>query len=143
MWQDYHKKYVQSITVTSGGSGYEEAPTVSILGGTTGSTGPFQIQATSSSGATSGQFGYYYPLFTSETQAEIYDKQNSGSGTTKTYTFDGYSGKFYGPTASVSEAQTNKSGTFKMYVAPNTTSAKLQKLQLPVSVQTTPAHQRW
>ena len=123
MWQDYHKKYVQSITVTSGGSGYEEAPTVSILGGTTGSTGPFQIQATSSSGATSGQFGYYYPLFTSETQAEIYDKQNSGSGTTKTYTFDGYSGKFYGPTASVSEAQTNKSGTFKMYVTPATTAA--------------------
>jgi hypothetical protein len=123
MWQDYHKKYVQSITVTAGGSGYEVAPTVTIIGGTTGSTGPFQIQATSSSGVTSGQFGYYYPLFTSEKQAEIYDSQNSGSGTTKSYTFDGLDGTFYGPTASTSEAQTNKSTTFKMYVIPATTAA--------------------
>ena len=123
MWYDYHKKYVQSITVTAGGSGYEVAPTVTIVGGTTGSTGPFQIQATSSSGATSGQFGYYYPLFTSEKQAEIYDTQNSGSGTTKTYTFDGYTDTFYGPTASVRESESDKSGTFKMYVTPATTAA--------------------
>ena len=123
MWNDYHKKYVQSITVTSGGSGYEVAPTVTIVGGTTGSTGPFQIQATSSSGATSGQFGYYYPLFTSEKQAEIYDTQNSGSGTVKTYTFDGYTDTFYGPTASVRESESDKSGTFKMYVTPATTAA--------------------
>jgi len=123
MWNDYHKKYVQSITVTAGGSGYEVAPTVTIVGGTTGSTGPFQIQATSSSGATSGSFGYYYPLFTSQKQAEIYDSQNGGAGTTKSYTFDGYSGTFYGPTASTSEAQGTKSGTFKMYVTPTTTAA--------------------
>ena len=123
MWYDYHKKYVQSITLTAGGSGYEVAPEVTILGGTTGSTGPFQIQATSSSGTSSGQFGYYYPLFTSQKQAEIYDTQNSGSGTTNAYTFDGYSNTFYGPTASVSEAQSNKSGTFKMYVTPATTAA--------------------
>jgi hypothetical protein len=123
MWNDYHKKYVQSITVTSGGSGYQVAPTVTIVGGTTGSTGPFQIQATSSSGATSGSFGYYYPLFTSQKQAEIYDSQNGGAGTTKSYTFDGYSGTFYGPTVSTSEAQGTKSGTFKMYVTPNTTAA--------------------
>jgi hypothetical protein len=123
MWNDYHKKYVQSITVTAGGSGYEVAPTVTILGGTTGSTGPFQIQATSSSGATSGSFGYYYPLFTSQKQAGIYDSQNGGAGTTKTYTFDGHSGTFYGPTASTSEAQSTKSGTFKMYVTPTTTAA--------------------
>ena len=123
MWYDYHKKYVKSITITSGGSGYQETPTVTILGGTTGSTGPFQIQGTSSSGATSGQFGYYYPLFTSEKQAEVYDSQNSGSGTTKSYTFDGYADTFYGPTASTSEAQSTKSGTFKMYVVPATTAA--------------------
>jgi len=123
MWYDYHKKYVQSITLTAGGSGYQVAPTVTILGGTTGSTGPFQIQATSSSGATNGQFGYYYPLFTSEKQAEIYDLQNSGSGTTKTYTFDGYTGTFYGPTASVRESQSDKSSTSKMYVTPETTAA--------------------
>ena len=123
MWYDYHKKYVTSITVTAGGSGYEIAPTVTILGGTTGSTGPFQIQATSSSGASSGSFGYYYPLFTSQKQAEIYDTQNSGTGNTTTYTFDGYTGTFYGPTASVSEAQSSKSGAFKMYVTPTTTAA--------------------
>ena len=123
MWQDYHKKYVQSITVTAGGSGYEVAPTVTIIGGTIGSTGPFQIQATSGSGATSGQFGYYYPLFTSEKQAEIYDSQNSGSGTTKSYTFDGLNGTFYGPTASVRESESDKSSTFKMYVTPTTTAA--------------------
>jgi hypothetical protein len=123
MWNDYHKKYVQSITVTSGGSGYEVAPTVSILGGTTGSTGPFQLQATSSSGATSGSFGYYFPLFTSEKQAEIHDSQNGGSGTTKSYTFDGYDGTFYGPTASVTEAQSSKSTLYKMYVTPSTTAA--------------------
>ena len=123
MWYDYHKKYVQSITVTAGGSGYEVAPTVTILGGTVGSTGPFQVQATSSSGATSGQFGYYYPLFTSEKQAEIYDTQNSGSGTTKTYTFDGLTGTFYGPTASTIESTDVKSTVFKMYVTPTTTGA--------------------
>ena len=123
MWYDYYKKHVQSITVTAGGSGYEVAPTVTIYGGTTGSTGPFQMQATSSSGATNGQFGYYYPLFTSEKQAEIYDTQNSGSGTTKTYTFDGYTDTFYGPTASVRESESDKSDVFKMYVTPTTTAA--------------------
>ena len=123
MWYDYHKKYVQSITLISGGSGYEVAPEVTILGGTIGSTGPFQIQATSSSGATSGQFGYYYPLFTSQKQAEIYDTQNSGSGTTKSYTFDGYADTFYGPTASVVETASAKSGSFKMYVTPTNTAA--------------------
>ena len=124
MWNDYHKKYVSSITITSAGSGYEVAPEVTILGGTVGSTGPFQIQGTSSSGATSGSFGYYYPLFTSEQQAKIYDSQNGGSGTAHTHTFDDISGTFYMPTGSTNHAQSNKSGTFKMYVAPNTTSAK-------------------
>jgi hypothetical protein len=123
MWNDYYKKYVQSITVTHGGSGYQTTPTVSIIGGTIGSTGPFQIQATSSSGATSGSFGYYFPLFSSQKQAEIYDSQNGGSGTTKTYTFDGITGTFYGPFSSTSEAQGTKSGVFKMYVTPTTTVA--------------------
>jgi hypothetical protein len=123
MWYDYHKKYVKSVTVTAGGSGYEVAPTVSIIGGTTGSTGPFQLQATGASGSTSGQFGYYYPLFTSQKQAEIYDTQNAGTGTTKSYTFDGYTNTFYGPTASVREAESSKAEAFKMYVSPATTSA--------------------
>jgi len=123
MWNDYHKKYVSSITVTAGGSGYEVAPTVTLLGGTVGSTGPFQIQATSSSGTTIGQFGYFFPLFTGKKQAEIYDSQNGGSGTTKTYIFDGYADTFYGPTASTSESVSDKSEAFKMYVTPATTAA--------------------
>ena len=32
LWYDYHRKHVQSITVTHGGSGYEKAPTVTITG---------------------------------------------------------------------------------------------------------------
>ena len=124
MWNDYHKKYVSSITITKSGSGYEVVPDITVLGGTVGSTGPFQIQATSSSGATSGSYGYYYPLFTSEQQAKVYDTQNGGSGTTHTHTFDNILGTFYMPTASTNHAQTNKSGTFKMYVAPGTTTAK-------------------
>ena len=124
MWNDYHKKYVSSITVTKAGSGYEVAPEVSIIGGTVGSTGPFQILATSNSGSTSGNYGYYYPLFTSEQQAKIYDTQNGGSGVAHTHTFDNIQGTFYMPTGSSNHAQTNKSGTFKMYVAPNSTTAK-------------------
>ena len=80
MWYDYHKKYVTSITVSYGGTGYETAPTVTILGGTESSTGPFQLQGNSSSGSTAGTYGYYYPLFTSQKQAEIWDSQNGGSG---------------------------------------------------------------
>ena len=48
MWNDYHKKYVSSITVSYGGTGYTKAPTVTLVGGTAGATGPFQVLATSS-----------------------------------------------------------------------------------------------
>ena len=124
MWNDYHKKYVSSITVSKSGSGYTKIPTVTILGGTTGSTGPFQIQATSSSGASSGSYGYYYPLFTSEDQAKIWDSQNGGSGVAHSHTFDGYAGTFYMPTSQISNhALADKSGTYKMYVTPSTTAA--------------------
>ena len=124
MWNDYHKKYVSSITVVSGGAGYTVAPTVTIAGGTTGSTGPFQILATSSQGTTSGSNGYYYPLFTSEAQAKIYDTQhNSGSGVANSYEFDGYSGTFYMPASSTNNAQGTQSGSFKMYTTPDTDAA--------------------
>jgi len=122
MWNDYHKKYISSITVTKGGSGYTKTPTVTIVGGTVGATGPFQILATSSSGSTSGSYGYFYPLFSSETQAEIYDSQNGGAGATNSYTFDGYTGTFYGPSTSIT-AQATISGAFKMYTTPTTTAA--------------------
>jgi len=122
MWNDYHKKYVSSITVSKGGSGYTKTPTVTIVGGTVGATGPFQILATSSSGSTSGSYGYFYPLFTSQEQAEIYDSQNGGAGTTNSYTFDGYTGTFYGPSTSIT-AQSTISFAFKMYTTPATTAA--------------------
>ena len=125
MWYDYHKKYVKSITVTSQGSGYQVAPTVTVLGGTVGSTGPFQLQGTSSSGASSGTFGYYYPLFTSQLQSNIWDTQNGGSGASHSHTFDQYPGViFYMPNSQISNhGLADKSALFKMYVTPATTAA--------------------
>jgi hypothetical protein len=122
MWNDYHKKYVSSITITKGGSGYTKTPTVTVVGGTANATGPFQILATSNSGSTSGSYGYFYPLFSSQTQAEIYDTQNGGAGTTNSYTFDGVTGIFYGTSTSIT-AQSTISGAFKMFTTPATTAA--------------------
>ena len=122
MWNDYHKKYVSSITITKSGSGYTKVPTVTIVGGTVASTGPFQLQATSSSGSTSGTYGYYYPLFSSEKQAEIWDSQNGGSGTTNSYTFVGYTTTFYGPSTTITPTSA-KSGAYKLYETPSTTVA--------------------
>ena len=122
MWNDYHKKYVSSITVTKGGSGYTKTPTVTLVGGTVASTGPFQLQGTSNRGSTSGTYGYYYPLFSSQKQAEIWDSQNGGSGTTNTYGFDGFSGLFYGPSTTIT-ATASKSEIYKVYETPTVTSA--------------------
>ena len=119
MWYDYHKKHVKSIKLISGGSGYTKTPTVTILGGTKGSTGPFQIYGTSNSGSTSGSVGYYYPLFTNQQQAEIYDSQNGGSGAAHTHTFDEYTGTFYMPTGSMNHAVSTKTAAFKMYTVPD------------------------
>ncbi len=124
MWNDYYKKYVSSITVISGGAGYTVAPTVTILGGTVNSTGPFQILSTSSSGSTSGTYGYYYPLFTSEKQAQIFDTQNnSGSGVANSYTFDDFAGTFYMPASTSYTGQATKAGSYKMYTTPDTDAA--------------------
>ena len=125
MWNDYHKKFVKSITVFDGGSGYEVEPTVSIVGGTTGSTGPFQILGTSSRGASSGKYGYYYPLFTSLTQSNIWDSQNGGSGTSHIHTFNEFGGVYYMPDSQISNhGMSSKSGLYKMYVTPTTSAAK-------------------
>ena len=123
MWYDYHKKYVNSITLVDGGEGYTTAPTVTVLGGTVGSTGPFQILGTSSSGSTSGSYGYYYPLFTSQKQAQIWDSQNGGSGVAHTHTFNDVAGTFYMPTVSSNHAIATKSGAYKMYTTPDTDAA--------------------
>jgi len=124
IWNDYHKKYVSSFTISYGGSGYQKAPTVTVLGGTTSSTGPFQIQGTSNRGPTSGTYGYYYPLFTSQKQAEIWDTQNnSGSGAATEYSFDDYSGTFWMPDGTVNTGQSTRSTTYKMYDTPDTSAA--------------------
>ncbi len=120
MWNDYHKKYVSSITIVNGGSGYTTAPTITVIGGTVASTGPFQVLGTNDS-----NYGYYYPLFTSQRQAEIFDTQNNGgSGATTSYTFTEYSGAtFYMPSSTSNIAQASKSGLYKMYDTPDTTAA--------------------
>ena len=124
MWNDYHKKYISSITVTKGGSGYTKTPIVTIVGGTVGATGPFQILATSSRGASSGSYGYFYPLFTSLEQSNIWDSQNGGSGASHSHTFDGYTGTYYMPDSQISNhAKSTISGAYKMYTTPTTTAA--------------------
>ena len=123
IWNDYYKKHVESITITNSGSGYEVPPTVTILGGTIIATGPFQILGTSSSGSTSGSYGYYYPLFTSELNAKIWDSQNGGSGNAHSHTFVEYAGTFYMPNVSMNHAQSSKSGEYKMYDTPSSQAA--------------------
>ena len=124
MWYDYHKKYVSSITVSYGGTGYETAPTVAVIGGTEASTGPFQIQGTSNRGATSGTYGYYYPLFTSEQRAKTWDTQNnSGSGTATEFSFDEYSGTFWMPDGTTNTGQSTRSTVYKLYDTPDTSAA--------------------
>ena len=61
-------------------------------------------------------------MFSSKKQAEIYDLQNSGAGTTNSYTFDGVTGIFYGTSTSIT-AQSTISGAFKMFTTPATTAA--------------------
>ena len=86
-WRDNHKKYVHTITVTNGGSGYDTAPTVRLVGGTTTSVGPFALLGTSVSGDTSGEYGYFYPLYTSQSDAESADNLAGGSGASQIFTF--------------------------------------------------------
>jgi len=124
MWNDYYKKHVSSITVSKGGSGYTKTPTVTIVGGTVGATGPFQILATSTRGASSGSYGYYYPLFSSEAQSNIWDSQNGGSGTSHSHKFEGYTATLYMPDSQISNhAKSTISGAYKMYTTPTATAA--------------------
>ena len=124
IWNDFHKKSVKSLTLNSGGSGYSTAPTVSFIGGALENTGPFQILGRSNSGTTSGTYGYFYPLFSSQQKANIYDKQQGGSGASHSHTFDEYASKtFYMPTGSMNHAISTKSYEFKLYSEPSITHA--------------------
>ena len=116
MYNDAYKKHVKSFTITNAGSGYTQAPTVVVLGGTTGARGPFQLLGKSSSGTTSGTYGYFYPLFTTEQNAQIWDSQNGGSGSAHSHTFDEYPNTtFYMPTSSQNHAITTASTIYKTY----------------------------
>ena len=124
VWTDNYKKSVKTITLTAGGSGYITVPTVSIIGGAVENTGPFQILGRSTSGSTSGTYGYFYPLFSVQTKANIYDSQNGGTGTSTAFTFEEYSGAtFYMPTAVQNTGISTNPFEFKMYETPDVTVA--------------------
>jgi hypothetical protein len=123
-WRDNYKKYVDSITVTNGGSGYITAPTVTLVGGTTKSVGPFTVLGRSNSGSTSGQSGYFYPLYTAAADADLADSQAGGSGTSSLFTFDEYAGiEFYMPDTGQNTAITDRPTGYEVYTTADNTQA--------------------
>lgn len=123
-WRDNYKKYVDSIVVTKGGSGYVTAPTVTLVGGTTKSVGPFTVLGRSNSGATSGQSGYFYPLYTAAADADLADRQAGGSGTSSLFTFDEYAGvEFYMPDTGQNTAITDRPTAYEVYTTADNTQA--------------------
>ena len=108
MWKDYHTKYVQSIKIINGGTGYTKAPTVTFVGGVKEEVGPYSLLGRSNAGSTSGNYGYYYPLYTIQSNANVADKQNGGSGTSHGHTFDEYPGRtFYMPNSMMNHGELN------------------------------------
>ena len=85
-WKQYHTKYIKSITITKSGSGYQTTPTVSFIGGVEEETGPYTLLGRSNSGTTSGTYGYFYPLYTQQVNANIADQQNGGAGSSHSHT---------------------------------------------------------
>ena len=123
-WRDNYKKYVDSITVTKGGSGYITAPTVTLVGGTTKSVGPFTVLGRSNSGATSGQSGYFYPLYTAAADANLADSQEGGAGTSSLFTFDEFpSIEFYMPDTGQNIAITDRPTGYEVYTTADNTQA--------------------
>jgi cyclophilin family peptidyl-prolyl cis-trans isomerase len=123
-WRDNYKKYVNTITVTDGGSGYITAPTVTLVGGTTGTVGPFAVLGQSNSGTTSGQSGYYYPLYTAKADADLADSKTGGTGSSSLFTFNEYAGvEFYMPTTGQNTAVTDRPTGYTVYSATDTTQA--------------------
>ncbi len=123
-WRDNYKKYVSTITVTNGGSGYVTAPTVRLLGGTTTSVGPFTLLGTSVSGATSGQYGYFYPLYTFNADAEFADTVAGGAGSSLIFTFSEHVGiQFYMPLSDQNIAIADRPVGYTLYSAAGNTQA--------------------
>ena len=123
-WRDNYKKYVDSIVVTKGGSGYITAPTVTLVGGTTKSVGPFTVLGRSNSGPTSGQSGYFYPLYTAAADADLADSQEGGTGTSSLFTFNEYpSIEFYMPDSDQNTAITDRPTGYEVYTTADNTQA--------------------
>ena len=116
MWKDYHKKHVKSLTLTNAGSGYTKVPTISFVGGTVEDTGPFTLLGRSTSGSTNGQYGYYYPVYTLQSNANVWDKQNGGAGKSHSHTFEEYPNRtFYMPNSSMNHAVNTDPGTYRIF----------------------------
>jgi hypothetical protein len=123
-WRDNYKKYVDTITVTDGGSGYITAPTVTLVGGTTKSVGPFAVLGQSNSGPTSGQSGYYYPLYTAAADANLADSQAGGSGTSDLFTFAEFAGiQFFMPDTGQNTAISDRPSGYDVYTTADNTQA--------------------
>ena len=70
------------------------------------STGPYKIYGIDST-TTKGyknKLGWFYPLFTDETSAQAFDKNNGGTGLAHTHKFDGHNRIFFMPNSSMSHA---------------------------------------
>jgi len=65
-------------------------------------TGPFKIYGTENN-----KLGWYYPLYTTEVDANSLDTDNGGNGTSKPIMFDGSNIVFYLPTTGGTEAGNN------------------------------------
>ena len=116
MWRDHYTKHIKSLTITNAGSGYTKVPTISFVGGTVEDTGPFTVLGRSSSGSSSGNYGHFYPCYTIQSNANVYDKQNSGTGTSASITFDEYPTRtFYIPTSDTNLNVQLNPGTYKVF----------------------------
>jgi len=117
-WRDNYKKYVTEIDVVHGGSGYITAPTVTLVGGTTKTVGPFTVLGTSTSGSTSGSYGYFYPLYTAQIDANVADGQAGGSSTSDKFTFSEFPGTdFYMPTTGQNTGKVDRPSAYDVYTA--------------------------
>ena len=134
-WRDNYKKYVTSITVTKGGSGYTSVPTVTIVGGTTKTAGPFTVLGSSIQGASSGNFGYFYPLYIAQVDANLADSQAGGSGTSSIFKFSEFpSVDFYMPTTGQNTAEADRPAVYEVYTLSDVSQATARAVVVNGSV---------